>query len=216
MRKGEAMNNMQSAAGTKSASMVRTRKMVMVGMLGAISTILMYFDFPVPLAPGFIKMDFSELPVIIGGFLLGPVSGAAVAFLKVLLRFILKGTDTMGVGEFSNLLGSLAYVLPAALFYKHLKTRRSAEYGLLAGTVTTSIVMVLANAAFVFPLYIKLFGMTADAIVKMGSAVNPLVNNMFTLMVFSILPFNLFKYGVISILTLLVYKKISRAYKSFK
>lgn len=191
----------------------RTKKIVVTGMLGALSAVLMVFEFPVPLSPTFVKMDFSELPVMIGGFLMGPLYGSAVALIKVLLHFVLHGTTTMGVGELANLIGSLAYVVPASLFYFAGKTKKRGGQALVLGTVTTSIVMTLANAFVVFPLYIRLFGMTQEALIQMGTVTNPLVTNMLTMAVFSILPFNLFKYGVVSLITWFVYKKVSRALK---
>lgn len=188
-----------------------TKKIVITGMLGALSAVLMVFEFPVPLSPTFVKMDFSELPVMIGGFLMGPLYGAAVALIKVLLHFVLHGTTTMGIGEMANLIGSLSYVVPASAFYFARKTKKRGALALILGTATTSIVMTLANAFVVFPLYIRMFRMTQEALVQMGTVTNPLVTNMLTMAVFSVLPFNLFKYGVVSLITWFTYKKVSKA-----
>ena len=187
----------------------RTKIIAVTGMLGALSSVLMLFELPIPLVPSFIKMDFSELPIIIAGFLYGPLYGSAAALIKILLHLVMKGTSTGGVGELANLAGSLAYMLPAALIYQHRKSRSAAILGLAVGTVITSIVMVLLNTYVTFPLYIRVFGMTEEVIIGMGHAVNPLVNDMLTMMLCSVLPFNLFKYGVVSLITVLVYKRLS-------
>ena len=203
-----------AAAGARSeASIRRTKCIVMTGMLGAISFILMLFELPMFFVPGFIKMDFSELPIMIGGFLMGPVWGSIVALLKIVLKLIFKGTSTGGVGELANLAGALCYVLPASLIYGRNKSRKSAALGMAVGTVLTSIVMVLCNTFVTFPLYMRLFQMDEAMIVGMTQQVNPLASNMLTVMLFSILPFNLFKFGVVSVITMLVYKRISRAVK---
>lgn len=191
----------------------RTKKLVLTAMLGTLATVLMLLEFPIPFAPSFVRMDFSELPVMIGGLLMGPVYGAAIAVLKVLISFLLNGTTTMGVGELANLIGSLAYVLPASLFYFAGKTKKRGRTALLIGTACASAILTLANALVVIPLYVRLFGMTTAQIVQMGTVVNPLVTDLVTMMLFSILPFNLFKYGVTSVITWFTYKRISRAVK---
>ncbi len=94
---------------------VSTRTMVFVAMLGAISTVLMMFNFSIPFAPGFLKFDISELPALFAGFFLGPVSGCAVILIKVLLKLVVQGTETAFVGEFMNILGSFCFILPASL-----------------------------------------------------------------------------------------------------
>ena len=191
----------------------RTKKLVLTAMLGALATVLMLLEFPMPFSPSFVRMDFSELPVMIGGLLMGPGYGAAIAVLKVLISFLLNGTTTMGVGELANLIGSLSYVLPASLFYFAGKTKERGRTALLLGTACASVILTLANAFIVFPLYVRLLGMTTGQLIQMGSVVNPLVTDMVTMMLFSILPFNLFKYGVTSVITWFTYKRVSRAVK---
>ncbi|MCR5053852.1 MAG: ECF transporter S component [Lachnospiraceae bacterium] len=197
-----------------SKSSMRTRMIVTTGMLGALSAILMLFEFPFPLAPTFIKFDFSELPVILGGFLFGPVAGCIVALIKILLNFVLNGTSTAGVGEVANLVGSICFILPASIIYFKNKTRKRAAIGLVAGTVSTSVVMSLMNAFLLCPLYIKLFGMTEEVLIGMGSATNPFVHDMLTLVLCSIFPFNIVKYGIVSVITFLIYKRISKFVKA--
>lgn len=188
----------------------KTKRLVLVGLFGAISGLLMLFEITLPLIPPFIKLDFSELPILLGGFILGPLYGGYIAVIKILLNFILNGTITFGIGEFVNLLGSLCYVLPAVLYYQKHRTKNGAFISLLLGTVTTTIVLTSANLFVMFPLYAKLMNFSMEAIVQMSATTNPWVTDTLTLMIFAIIPFNLFKYGLTSILALLTYKRLSR------
>ncbi len=190
-----------------------TKKLVLTAVLGAISGVLMVLEFPLPFIPPFIKMDFSELPVILGGFIMGPVNGAFVSLIKILINFVLNGTTTFGIGELANFLYSIGYMLPAVIVYHKLKTKKGAVISLVIGTVITSILAVIINTTVTFPVYGKLMGFDIPAIVAMSAQTNPFVKDLFTLMLCSILPFNLFKYGVTSILTFLLYKKLSVAIK---
>ena len=191
----------------------RTRKLVLTAMLGTLAAGLMLLEFPMPFSPSFVRMDFSELPLMIGGLLMGPGYGAAAAIVKVLISLLLHGTTTMGVGELANLIGSLSYVLPASLFYFAGKTKKRGRSALVIGTICASVILTLANAFIVFPLYVRLFGMTTEQLVQMASVVNPLVSNLVTMMLFSILPFNLFKYGITSVITWFTYKRVSGVVK---
>ena len=103
-----------STTATVRSGRAATRMIVCVGMLAAISTILMLFEFPLPfLAPGFYELDFSEVPILIGAFALGPVAGVLTELVKVLLNLVINGTQTAFVGEFANFVMGCMFVLPA-------------------------------------------------------------------------------------------------------
>ena len=102
----------------------KTKKMVLTAVLGAISGILMLLEFPLPLIPPFVKMDFSELPVVLGGFIMGPLNGSLIAVIKIVLNFLLNGTSTAGVGEIANLIYSLGYMLPAVFIYHKFRSKK--------------------------------------------------------------------------------------------
>ncbi|MEA5009766.1 ECF transporter S component [Clostridium tyrobutyricum] len=193
---------------TKIKGKITTKKLVMIGMFGAISTILMLFEFPIPFTPTFVKMDLSELPIILGGFMMGPLAGFLIIVIKIGLHLVLKGTTTMGVGELANMIGSATYMLPAVLLYRKLKTRSSVALALILGTIVTSVGSIFENMYLIFPVYSKLYGMPIKAIIAMGTTTNPYVTNMFTLMCFSLFPFNLVKYSVVSIITFVAFKKL--------
>lgn len=194
---------------------MKTKKLVMAALLGALAAILMVLDFNVPLAPGFIKFDFSDFPVLIGGFVFGPLTGVLIAFLKIVLNLLFKPTTTMFVGEASNFLLSVCYMGVACLFYRKHRTKKGAVIGMALATVTTSLFAITSNILVMFPMYAKLFGMSMEQIVGMVSAVNPFVKDVTTMVIASLVPFNLFKYGVISLMTFISYKKIEVILKKY-
>lgn len=194
---------------------VKIRRLALIAFFSALSAILMFFDFPLPIAPSFMKMDLSELPVIIGGFILGPIHCIIISVLKVLIKFMIKGTSTMFLGEFANLIGSIAYALPASIIYSILKNKKRAIFGLILGTVLSSIICTLFNAFLLFPLYMNVFHMSEDVIIGMCRAILPFIDSMLKVMLFSVFPFNILKFGITSIITYMLYKHISKLIKEF-
>ncbi len=185
-----------------------TRTMTKISVLSVIAFILMYVDFPITfLAPGFIKMDISDVPALIGGFAMGPLAGMIIEGIKVILEMIFKGTTTGGVGELSNFLVGCAFVIPSSLIYHHHKSYRSALIGLVVSILVMTAFSTVSNYFFIFPLYSKFMPM--DAIVAAGSAVSHKVTDLWSLMVYCMIPFNLFKGVVASLVTLLLYKRVS-------
>ena len=189
----------------------RTRTIVQVAMLGAVAGVLMNFEFPLPfLAPSFYQMDFSEIPVLIGSFAMGPLAGVLVELIKILVHLVTRGTMTAGVGDVANFLMGCAYVIPAGLLYRyhHVKTRKHAVAGMAAGTVLTTILACFANAFVLLPAYGKAFGMPIETFIQMGSAVHSSVNGLLTFALLIIAPFNIFKYALTSLIVFVIYKKI--------
>lgn len=185
-----------------------TQMICFVGLFGALSTILMLFQVPLFFVPGFMKLDAAELPAILGAFMFGPAAGESIVLVKIALNLLIDGTDTMYVGELSNLLLSSIYVLCASGIYQRRKTKKTAAVSLLISVVLTSVIAVISNTLLTFPAYAVVYGLSMDKIVEMAGAVNPLVCDAVTMMIWSILPFNLIKYGAVSVLTFLLYKKL--------
>ena len=180
-----------------------------IAILASISVLLMFIKVPLPFAPTFMEMDIAELPALIGGFAMGPLAGFLIVCIKLLLNIIINGTKTFYVGELSNLIVSSTFVLTTAFIYKHNKSKKSALLGLVIGSITMSLVATLSNYFVIFPLYGKLLKIDLNAFVGMVAKINPLAKSYFTLTLFSILPFNLVKTAVTSIVTSLLYKRIS-------
>lgn len=185
------------------------RRLTMAAMMGAVAFVLMYFSFSVPVLSPFADFDFSYLPELIGGYILGPAGAVEIIAVKILLKLVFKGTSTMLTGEVQKFLLSCAYVLPAVLYYRRNRTKRGAAAGLALGTVVGIVTAIITNVYLIFPFYIKLYGMDWAAIIDMCSAVNPYIHDLPTMVAFSIIPFNLISMVVISLLAMLVYKKIS-------
>lgn len=190
-----------------------TKNLTMIAMFSAISAVLMVFEIQLPFSPSFIKFDFSDLPVMLGGFLIGPFAGGIIAFMKILLHFLLNGTTSFFVGDLSNLLLTLSFVLPASFIYQQKKTKKTAIQGLLVSIICTSLLAIIFNLFLVFPLYLKVLNLKMVDLINMIHVVNPLVKDVFTMIVFSLLPFNLFKYSIVSMITMLSYKKLSILFK---
>lgn len=199
-------------AVTMNGSKVRT--MVSVGMLASISVILMLFEFPLPfIAPGFYELDFSEVPILIGAFALGPTAGVLTELVKILLNLVINGTDTAFVGEFANFVMGCAFVVPASLIYKAKKSRKRAVLGLVSGTATMSAAAFFINALVLLPAYSKAFGMPMEVFIEMGTAINPAINGVWTFVLLAVVPFNIIKGILVSVITILLYKHISPVLK---
>lgn len=190
-----------------------TKNLTMIAMFSAISAVLMVFEIQLPFSPSFVKFDFSDLPVMLGGFLIGPFAGGIIAFMKILVHFLLNGTTSFFVGDLSNLLLTLSFVLPASFIYQQKKTKKTAIQGLLVSIICTSLLAIIFNLFLIFPLYLKVLNLKMVDLINMIHVVNPLVKDVFTMIVFSLLPFNLFKYSIVSMITMLSYKKLSILFK---
>lgn len=185
------------------------RSITQIGILSGIAFLLMMFEFPLWFAPAFYRLDFSELPVLIGGFALGPVAGILIELVKVILYVVIHGSSTAGVGDLANFLIGCSLVVPSAIFYKYHKTRKNAVVGLIFGTLAMVLVGSLMNAYVLLPVYAVAYHMPMSALISMGSVVNPSINSLQTFILLAVAPFNLFKGVTISCLTMLLYKRVS-------
>ncbi len=187
-----------------------TRKMAMVGMFSAISVLLHIFDFSIPfLAPPFYKLDFSELPALIGAFAFGPVAGVLIESLKILLKLVIKGTSTAFVGDLANFVVGCSFILPASIIYNFKKTKKNAIFSCVIGTVVITIFGTIFNALYLLPTFAVLYGMNLNDIIAMGTAINANITDVTTFALIAVAPINLIKGSMVSLLTLLMYKKIS-------
>lgn len=191
----------------------KIKKISIIAMFSAIGGILMFLDFQLPIFLSFMKMDLSDLPVIIGGFIFGPLDSIIIAVLKILIKLLLKPTSTVYVGEIANLIGSILYSLSASLIYIKFKNKKRAIIGLIIGVIVASVGITICNMIFIFPFYMQLFNITDVIIIGMCNKIFPYIDSMFKVYLLSVLPFNLVKYGLSSIITFLFYKRISKTIK---
>lgn len=178
-------------------------------VFSAMAGVLMLIEIPLFFAPEFYKLDLSELPVLICTFYLGPTAGVCCELLKVLLKLLLKGTTTAFVGDFANFVVGCSFVLPASVFYHARPGKKSALWGMVLGTMCMSVAGSLFNAYYLLPKFAQMFKMPIDAIVSMGTAVNSRIRDVWTLVLCAVVPFNLLKGALVTVLTFLLYKRIS-------
>lgn len=196
-------NNNQVQKGT--AKRVNIRYMTVTAMLSAVAYILMFLDFSVPFMPSFIKMDLSELPALIGSFAFGPACGVIICLVKNVLHLLI--TSTGGVGELSNFILGVAFVLPAGLIYKYKRNRKSALIGSILGAVFMGVFSVISNNFLVYPVYYNF--MSKDAILAAYQAILPSVDSIFECLICFNMPFTMIK-GLFSVaITFVIYKHIS-------
>lgn len=194
---------------TRRASVAQ--RLCIIAVCSAIAAILHLLDFPLPfLAPGFYKLDFSELPVMLCGFYLGPSAAISCEAVKILLKLLLKGTSTAFVGDFANFAVGCSFVLPAVIVYHLKKSRICALWGLIIGTATLTVFGSLFNAVYLLPKFSQLYGLPLDTIIAMGSAVNGGIRSISSFVLLAVAPLNLIKGVTVSVLTLLLYKRVAR------
>ncbi len=189
------------------------RTISFVAVFGAIAAVLVLIEIPLFFAPSFYKIDLSEIPVLICTFYLGPAAGVACELIKVLVKLLIKGTTTAFVGDFANFFVGCSLVLPASVVYHCKKTKKSAVLGLITGTLVMTVFGSFFNAVYLLPKFAQLYGLPLETIVGMGTAVNPAISNVTTLVAFAVVPFNLLKGAVVSVLTLLLYKRVERLFR---
>ena len=187
-----------------------THTLTVAAMLSAVAFILMFIEFPIPmLIPAFIKMDFSDLPALLGAFALGPVYGVIISFMKNLLHIVIKGTSTACVGELSNFILGAIFSAVAGYLYKHHKSRKTAIIGAVAGAVAMGVLSVPSNYFVVYPAYVQFYHMPLEAILGMYQAILPSADSLIKCLILFNLPFTLVKGLLDAVLCMLIYKPLS-------
>lgn len=189
---------------------MKTKYIVKVAILAAVATVLMFIETPLPFLPPFLKLDISEIPVLIGVFALNPLAGLFIELIKNLIHLL--STQTGGVGELANFLIGISLTIPAGIIYHYKKTFRSALFGLAVSSILMAIVGTVLNLYLLVPFYARV-GLPMEAIIEACRSVNPNIADLKTLVLYGIMPFNLVKAIFVSALTLISYKKISRLLK---
>lgn len=190
-----------------------TRELTATAMLIAVSWVLYVFSFKIPIVPSFLSMDFSELPAVIAALSMGPLAGFFVCLVKNILHLLIS--HTMWVGELSNFILSVAFVVPAGLIYQKHKTKKRAVAALLTGAVIMAVVSVFSNYFIIYPLYDKI-AMPMEVIVGMYTAILPAADTLLKALVIFNVPFTFVKAMVSVVVTLLIYKPLSNIIKNTK
>lgn len=191
---------------TKSNTKSATTKLVVTAMLAAVAIVLQYIEVSVPLVPSFIKLDFSDVPELIGAFAMGPAYGVIIAAVKNIIH--LPFGSSMGVGELSNFILGSALSVTAGLIYKYKKDRLGAILGVLIGSIVMALVSLPSNYFVVYPVYAQLFG-GMDLIIGMYKAILPVSDTLLkSLLIFNV-PFTFAKGIICAIITFIIYKPLS-------
>ena len=186
------------------------RRISIISICAAIAVVLHILDFPLPfLAPGFYKLDFSEVPVMLCGFFLGPSAAVICEGIKILLKLLLKSTSTAFVGDLANFVVGCSFALPATIWYHVHKSKHSALVGLCLGTLCMTIFGTAFNAVYLLPKFAQLYGMPLETIIAMGTKIHGGVKGVGTFVVLCVAPLNLVKGALISLLTMLLYKRVA-------
>jgi riboflavin transporter FmnP len=188
-----------------------TKRLTVTAMFAAAATVLMYIETPLPLMPPFLKLDPSMLPILIGSFILGPVSGVVMAFIKAFVHVF--SSTTGGVGELADFLMTSAFAVSASLVYRRHHTKKGALAGCVAGTLALTAMGVCANYFLLIPFYAKI--MPLEAIFATCEAVNPRITGMSGYLLYGVVPFNIIKGTAVSLLTFPLYKKMSNQIHKF-
>lgn len=197
----------------KSSRMFTTSTLVKVGILSAIGYILMFISVPIPtLFPEFLKIDVSDVTALLGGIALGPAAGVMVEFLKNLLQFITGMSTTGGIGELANFIIGGAFVFTVSFLYRENKNLRNLILGLVMGILVMTIVGCLSNYFIMLPFYSSI--MPIESVIEMGSAINPIIVDKLSLVIWLIAPFNILKASIISLITVIMYKRTEKVLKS--
>ena len=188
-----------------------TRKIALIGVMAALASVIMFFELQIPLIPTFLKLDFSEIAVLFTAFAIGPIGAVFVELIKNLIH--LSFSQTSGIGELANFLVGSSFVITAGLIYKKSKNKMGAITAVGIATLVMVVFSSLLNYVLVLPLYAAVLHMPIEDIVGWSKAVNPNIKDVYTLIVFGFVPFNLLKALIISILTVTIYKSVEPVLK---
>jgi len=184
---------------------IRTRKVIGAAMLIAVSFVLQFLEFPMPLSPAFARFDFSDLPALIGAFAYGPLWGVVIELGKNLLHLTVSATG--GIGELANFLIGAALVLPAGALYKRNKCRKTALIGCTAGSLCMGVMAAVMNYFVLLPLF-QMF-MPLEEMIAAFAVFVPFIHTKLDVILWNALPLNILKGAVISLITMVLYKRLS-------
>ncbi|MCC8073808.1 MAG: ECF transporter S component [Clostridiales bacterium] len=185
----------------------KIRTITGTAMLTAVAVALQYIEIAIPIMPSFIKLDFSDLPELIGAFAYGPFAGVLIALLKNLIHMAVSQSGF--VGELSNFMLGAVFALVAGLIYKHKKTKKNAIIASIAGSAAMAVVSLPFNYFIIYPLYYSVLGFPEEAILGMYQLLLPSVENMIQALIIFNVPFTFVKALICSAVTMVIYKPIS-------
>lgn len=190
----------------------KTRLVVGVGMLTAVAVALQYIEVPIPIMPSFIKLDFSDLPALIGAFAYGPIAGVLISLLKNVIHMAVSQSGF--VGELSNFILGASFTAVAGLIYMFKKTKLSALLAGVVGALVMAVISLPSNYFLIYPLYYKILGFPEEAILGMYKALLPSVKSIFQALCIFNIPFTFVKGLLCVLIAMLIYKPLAKVLKN--
>lgn len=181
--------------------MQQNKRLIFISMLSAIAFVLTFIKFPLPFLPPYLTLDFSDVPTLLATFIFGPGAGVIVALVKNLLNYLFNLGDP--VGPLANFLAGLSFLYTAYLFYKKQRSLRSLIIGLIIATIVMTIVLSILNYFVLLPLYGMIFNL------------GDVVNNLKIIIVSGVIPFNIIKGIVVSVIFILLYRRLNNVIRKF-
>lgn len=192
----------------KKSVNAKTVKITMTAMLTAVAVVLQYIEVPIPIMPSFIKLDFSDLPELIGAFVIGPGAGVLIAFLKNIIHLAVSQSGF--IGELSNFILGGTFALSAGLIYKKMPNIKGAVIGGIAASVIMGVVSLPVNYFIIYPLYYNVMGFPKEAILQMYQLILPKTNSIAQALLIFNVPFTVVKGLISAAVTTAVYKPLSK------
>jgi riboflavin transporter FmnP len=182
----------------------RMKRLVTVPLLSAVAFILMYLEFPLPMIPNFLKLDFSTLPGLLGGLMFGPIAGVLIELIKNILHLLLKNTDGLLVGELANFVAGSTFIYTVVMMHRWIKDKGGVIVGLLLGTILMTVIMSAANVYVLIPAYAALYQMSVENLLSSLQ-----LDSMWSLVVYAIAPFNVIKGLAVSLVAYPIFVKMA-------
>ena len=201
----EKTNQLKKGTSVASKELFATKNLVLISLLSAVAYVLMLLHFPIKFI-GFLELEFSDIPAIIGGILYGPAVGVIIELIKNLIKAI-TATTTGGVGALANFVICSAFVLPASILFRRMRGKGRALLSFGVATISMVVVGALINYFIMVPLYAKVFG-GMDAVINVSSQMIPAIKDLGTIVLFGITPFNLVKGILLGIVSYYIYKPL--------
>ncbi len=186
-----------------------TKALIQIAIMGALAGVLLKINFPIPIAPSFYKIDLSDVPALIGAFSLGPMATVYIQVIKIIVKLLIDGTQTMFVGELSKFLISLSLTLPAAIIYQKKRSKKNAVISLVVSSLVMVVMSAVINYYLIIPAYVQFMHYPMEAIISLGAKIYPAINSKLMLVLLCTMPFNLVQAVLTSVITFVLYKRIS-------
>ena len=191
---------------------MNVQKLIFTAMLAAVAGVLMSLEFSIPMMPPFYKIDFSDVPSLIATLIMGPAAGIAVEVVKLLIKVITVGTNSMYVGEVANLLGTVLFIIPVWIIWKKLgSTHRALLIALVTSVIIRTLWACFCNACITLPLYAKAMNVSLDDVVMLVAKVNPAITNLNSFIILATVPFNIIKLTLNYVVGHILYSRLLAA-----